>query len=281
MALPQGAALASDGPTVLEPSTSWNVDFAPTKCRLSRLFGSGDDQHLLFIEQSRPSDTFGLTVAGAEFERFRGRYRTHLQFFGEQTPHRTEPFKGNVGEFGEAMIYSSISLKSGDEAGAPDETGLAALPQLDPAFANQVEFVELKQGKRSVRLETGPLGEAFKVLNQCTQDMIREWGLDVEKHLTATKLPTWTNQSAVVRRIQATYPRQALRQGEQGIMRLRVTVDETGKVSDCVINNATIQDDLESPACREMRKAKFEPALDADRQPFKSYYANTITYRIG
>ncbi|MEM7665480.1 MAG: TonB family protein [Pseudomonadota bacterium] len=102
----------------------------------------------------------------------------------------------------------------------------------------------------------------------------------MEKHLSATRLPKWKNQSSVVRRIQATYPVDALGRGEQGIFRMRVIVSETGKVTGCVINNATVQDRLESPACKAMRKAEFEPALDADGKPFQSYYATSITYRV-
>lgn len=144
-----------------------------------------------------------------------------------------------------------------------------------------MQFVALKQGGREVRLETGPLGEAFKVLNQCTLDLLRDWGLDAERHLTMQSGPRWINQAALTRKITANYPTGALAQGEQAIMRMRVIVNEQGAVESCTILKATDTERLESPACRVMQGARFEPARDAAGQPFRSLYVTSITYRIG
>jgi hypothetical protein len=38
-------------PVVLKPSSPWNVDFGEDKCRLSRLFGEGENQHYLAFQQ--------------------------------------------------------------------------------------------------------------------------------------------------------------------------------------------------------------------------------------
>ncbi|MEL6738005.1 MAG: TonB family protein, partial [Pseudomonadota bacterium] len=100
-------------------------------------------------------------------------------------------------------------------------------------------------------------------------------------HLTATRLPKWSNEASVVRRIVARYPGKALQRGEQAILQMRVIVDESGKVTSCKIDEATTAGNVESPACREMANAKFDPALDADGQPFTSYYSTSIIYRIG
>jgi len=95
-----------------------------------------------------------------------------------------------------------------------------------------------------------------------------------------SRLPRWTNEQAVVRRIQATYPLQALRRGESGIIRLRVTVEEDGSISDCILDKATIAESLDPPACREMRRAEFEPALDKGGNPMRSFYQTNIIYRV-
>ena len=144
-----------------------------------------------------------------------------------------------------------------------------------------MQFVALKQGGREVRLETGPLGKAFDVLNQCTAGLLREWGLDPEQHLTRQNGPRWINQAALTRKITANYPTGALAQGEQAIMRMRVIVNEQGAVESCTILKATDTERLESPACRVMQGARFEPARDAAGQPFRSLYVTSITYRIG
>lgn len=270
-------------PVVIQPSSLWNVDFAADKCRLTRLFGEGENQHLLAFQQYWPADTAGLTVAGPAFEKFRSQQRTDVRFFDSQEPLRTQPFTGSVEQFGSGVIYSSIRITEGEPADTNkvDEPRSGGVPQLDAAEGDLVQFVALKQGGREVRLETGPLGEAFKVLNQCTLDLLRDWGLDPDKHVAATSLPRWTNQAALTRKILAVYPKEALAQGEQAIMRMRVIVNEQGAVESCTILKATDTKRLESPACEVMKRAEFEPARDASGQPFRSLYVTSITYRIG
>lgn len=271
-------ASAADDPVVLTPSSQWNVDFAPNKCRLARTFGEGENRHILFFEQFYPDEQAGLTLAGPELSRFRNRARTTLSFYEGHDGHRTEPFAGDMEIYGKAVIYANVDLaEEAAEEDDPDATGVA---QLDTEFGKRIEFVSLEQRGRVVQFQTGPLDEAFSVLNTCTQDMISDWGLDVEQHLAATRRPQWNNELAIARRLQAQYPSDALRQGEQAILRMRVIVGVDGKVEKCQIDAATTND-LDSPACREMEKAEFEPALDAEGQPFRSYYATSIIYRVG
>lgn len=266
----------------ISPSSQWNVDFGENKCRLARLFGEGEQRHLVFFEQYWPGRNVGLTVAGAGVTRFRGGQRTDLRFREDQMPLRTQPFTGDVGEYGSAVIYSSVNIETGigDE---PDESENqpAGLTLLDTDNAKAVQFVGLKQRGDETRLLTGPLDEAFAVLNQCTLDLVKDWGLDPEQQRTARQMPRWTNMDAIVRRIQAVYPRKALNRGEQAIMRMRVIVTAQGTVESCAIIKATDTEKLESPACKVMQDAVFEPGLDAVGQPMRSLYVNSITYQLG
>ena len=163
----------------------------------------------------------------------------------------------------------------------PSSARLLLFRQLDPALGGQAQFLEVRQGAQAVRLKTGPMGEAFKVLNQCTLDLLSQWGLDPAQHATSQRGPRMINQSALVRKIIADYPKDALSMGEQGIMRMRLIVSAEGTVESCTIIKATNTATLESPACKVMERARFEPALDAQGQPFRSFYATSITYRIG
>ena len=268
-------------PVVLKPGSPWNVDFAEDKCRLNRLFGEGEDQHFLSFQQYWPAREAGMTVAGPAFRKFRSLERTEVRFFEGQEPLERTPFTGTVEGFGTGVIFPTIQpgekvAKEEDESQAP-----SGMPQMDPAFGQKVRFLELKQGNRVVRLETGGLKDAFTVLNQCSLDLLREWGLDPERHVTAISRPRWTNQAGLVKRIMENYPRQAWQEGEQGIMRMRVIVSAEGTVESCTMLKATETDLLESPACKVMKNALFEPARDAAGQPFRSFYATSITYRGG
>ncbi|MEL7199464.1 MAG: TonB family protein [Pseudomonadota bacterium] len=263
----------------LEPSTSWNIDYAPNKCRLARVYGEGEKRHLLFFEQYWPSSDIGLTIAGPALSRFKSLKRTYFSTSEAQEPFRTEPFAGDVESVGPAVIYSSIDLTKGDTSAEHDAE--TKLELLDTKAAQNATFIRVRQGGRTVTFKTGPMGDAFGALNECAKSLLTDWGLDVAKHETARQLPKWQNEAKIVRRIASNYPGNALNQGEQAIVRMRVMIDETGTVTDCVINEATTTQKLESPACGPMAKAKFAPALDADGKPFESYYATGITYRIG
>lgn len=264
----------------IAPGSPWNVDFGENKCRLARFFGEGENRHLLFFEQYWPGERFGMTVAGPSYKRFGSSQRTDVRFFSAQSPIETKPFTGTIGEFGRGVIYSTLALAKSERSGKQDDAAAVGVPQLDKDTARQVEFVSLRQRGDEVRLLTGPLDEAFAVLDSCAFDLIGTWGLDVAQHRAATRLPRWLNKDAVVRRIVAVYPREALNAGEQAIMRMRVTVSAEGLVEDCAIIKATDTERLESPACKAMLDARFEPALDAEGKPMRSYFAESIIYVI-
>lgn len=281
-ALVLAAAPAQAEVIEIAPNGPWSVDFGETRCRLARFFGEGENRHLLFFEQYAPSAGFGMTAAGPAFRSFGDRMRTELRFNDKQTPRKTEPYAGKVAGYGDAVIYSSLSIAGeveGDEAA--NEVNAAGIPALDKTSARAVQFVSLRQRGDEVRLMTGPLDGAFAVLDSCALDLVGTWGLDVAAHRTATSLPRFLNREAVVRRIVAEYPRNAAAFGEQGIMRMRVTISAEGKVEDCAIIKATQADRLESPACRAMVLARFEPARDVAGQPMRSYFTESIIYQMG
>lgn len=59
---------------------------------------------------------------------------------------------------------------------------------------------------------------------------------------------------------------------------MRVIVDQEGKVAECHQHDASLLDAMKSPVCRLMERARFNPALDSERQPMRSYYVGLIRY---
>lgn len=273
------AAPAQADVVTLKPSSPWNADFGEDRCRLAGYFGEGEDRHLLFFEQYWPAPGAGLTAAGKSFNRFNNGAATALHTGEGRPPLETRPFKGDVEGVGDALVYSGINLAYGQAE--PEQAAAAGgLPALDTRYASGVEYLSFRQRGQEVRFDTGSLGKAFEVLNQCTAGLLTVWGLDAEQHKTAQRLPQWTNGEDVARKIMARYPRGASAIGEQGIMRLRVIVNEAGAVESCVVLKATTTKKLESPACGLIQEARFEPALDAAGKPMRSYYVTSITYKM-
>lgn len=272
-------ALAAQPTVVLEPSSAWHIDYDEEKCRLARQFGGEDNQHILFLDQSGPSETFGLTVGGAGFDNWRSSAKVSLRLGTLPERELAGFFVGDVAEYGSALIIAGMSLEPRKEKDDDETDEISdALPDIDPALAQSVDHIEFAQGKRVVRFATGNLGPAFEALNSCSQDLLSHWGLDLDQHRQAVSAPKWNNIMDIARELQRTYPRAALRSGDQGIVRMRLLIDESGAVTDCYIENATVAESLESPACSLMDRADFDSALDAEKRPMKSFYLTTIRY---
>lgn len=259
----------------LQPISPWNLDYAENRCRMARLFGSGEDRHALILEQASPGSRFGVTFAGSELRRFRNATELNIGL-QDDMPLRSKDNVGR-GEFpglGDAIIIASVGLSSDEERTLPYNAGF------DLEEASKVERIMLQHRGRILSFETGNMRAAFEAMNTCTMNLLEYWGLDAEAHQSYVP-PVWTNQEVIVRRLVSRYPSTALRRGEQGIFRMRVIIEEDGTVSDCLIENSTEVTTLESPACELMMEAEFDPALDTSGQPMRSFYSTAITYSIG
>ena len=77
------------------------------------------------------------------------------------------------------------------------------------------------------------------------------------------------------------YPSVALQKELEGTTGFSVTVGPDGRVSDCVITASSGSPDLDLATCTNVkRRARFEPALDADGTPTTGKYANRIRWQI-
>jgi hypothetical protein len=285
IALALSTAMVCHGPVeaetvVLKPTSKWHVDFGEERCRLARTFSDGRDDHLLYFEQNYPSNAAGVTVGGRSFARFKDRAETEVQIADGRAPLKTLPHKGELDRNRSALIYANLNLAL--DAQPENLRGLGpAVPRLNTAFADTVAYLSFRQREREVRFDTGPLGSAFKILNQCSESFLEFWGLDVEQHRGARRLPRWINDEEVERKIVKRYPAAALIASQGGITRMRVIVDERGMPESCVIEKSTTADSLKSPACQIMMKdARFEPAVDAGGKPMRSFFATTLTYQM-
>jgi TonB family protein len=264
-------------PVVLQPGSPWNIDFGEKSCRLTRFFGASDKPHVLIIDQYWPDQYFGLALAGPLVDHIDGEGKFALRFFEGQEPIRRVPFKGSIEGFGAAYFYTRIGIATKDQpATGPQPIG-TRFPAVDTRSAKDAAFVSLSADGNEIRLATGPLDDAFQILNQCARDFVGFWGLDQEKHRTATRMPYWTNEAAMVATVDF-IPFERIKPGERGIVRLRMIIDEAGKLVDCTVIEAPDVELVERPVCQAMKQARFEPGLDADGKPMRSFYATTITY---
>ena len=271
----------------LEPSakSNWMLDYGADRCRLARYFGEGDQRTLLYMEQYAPGDTLLLTVAGPAVRQLSRAAKIVIRFGPVQTEAVSQNFSiADFKELGPAIIlgYVMPGKQPQRQSKGEDPNLVSGLPQIDIATAGKVEWLSLQGNGALVTFALPQMHDAMAVLNNCSQDLVRYWGLDVERHKTMTRRAELLNYAQVAPKIEQAYPGSAGSRVEQAnlLVHLLVTVD--GKVSDCSIAEETTSETLgmQSNACQAFQKlGRFAPALDSAGKPMASFYSVEIHYR--
>ena len=281
---------AGEEPRRLSPSGGWVLDYADDSCRLARQFGDGNESIILAMDRFEPGNYFLLSLIGHPLGRVRSGRDATLRFGPAELEQNVEFLEASTGDV-PTMIFSrrvriaplsESELQLRAAMAERDEGHLFRPAPLDPRREQAVQHLYLDApGLSPILLETGSLGEPFAAFRRCIDELLTHWGIDVEKHRSLTREATPTQPPASW--ITASdYPTRALRRGEQSIVHFRVTVDTQGQVSDCHIQRSTSGgEDFRQAACDAItRRARFAPALDAEGNPIRSYYADTIVFMI-
>ncbi|RGP41796.1 hypothetical protein BPTFM16_02105 [Altererythrobacter insulae] len=268
----------------LTPASPWHISFNDGLCRLGRKFEHQAQEHMLIFEQRWPSDEFDLTAIGPALENVVTRSDTSLRFSTTQVQdHKTPAFRQDIAGWGPAALLVDARLPT--QASEPDDR-LNSISisspgiKLDTQLAQATEQVGIIQDELNIVFETGSLADPFAVLNDCTQHVLSTWGLDPKEQNAISSKSTILNENSVARRIQESYPSQALRNEEEGQVNLAVIVGSDGQVTDCLILKSSGSNALDRGACLGMLRAEFAPATNAEDESIASYYTTKITYSL-
>ncbi len=278
---------ASAEPVTIKPSSPWNLDYGEARCRLARVFGEGDDQTALLLEQHAPKQTLEWVLAGSALEDIRRSRKLTVQFGPGQPPVERRLSGDTFAKWEKAIRGESLTdgeAPDGNEEDADEEETSfpVGLAKLDPAEGSQIEHLRLVQGDRDIILELGSMGPAYQAMNTCMANLVEYWGADLEREEQRAHQPVWKNAPMVARQIQQHYPSGALNRGAQADLHVRIMIDAEGAPTDCKITNLTVAEQFDDKACQEiMQRGEFEPALDLAGEPMPSFYVTRVLYRIG
>ncbi|MEO0871884.1 MAG: energy transducer TonB [Pseudomonadota bacterium] len=274
-------ALPAKKIVTLQPSSDWNIEFGPDRCRLSRLFGTKEEPHIVYFEQAGPSARFALTMAGKELRIFEQHFNHLSMNPGDGYP-RVDHYWGEIRGIGPAVtvLEHDISEDLVSETEAVESYDSMELPAIDLDEAAKIDRIFYGHKGTAIAFETGNLSAPFQALNSCTSDFLRAWGLDQDQHAKFKSLPVLQNERDIDRSVKKLYPSMARLRGAQAIIRLVAIVEADGSMSDCWLQNATEGARFKSPACKVMQDAEFAPALDVNGEPMRSYFVKTLNYQI-
>jgi hypothetical protein len=266
---------------VLGPSTPWDLEYEADSCTLRRVFGEGERQTQLEMRRFEPGTDLHTAIASkAKMTRRAIRYRFGNQGEWRELPH---PLFAEFGDKLEGVIFrhSLHTTGAGESPGSGERTefDFENAMALEAGTAAQLDMLTLSGAfEDDLVLRTGPLKAPLAALNLCTDDLLASWGFDVEAHKTRTRSAGPVNLEG---RLLVNPPTTWM--GQWGPSRVRLTIDESGLVTECHINlPLTIEmprsdGDFEKRSCARIRTAfDFEPALDKDGRPMKSYYVTSV-----
>lgn len=291
-----------DKPLVLEPTSQWHMEYADDSCRLLRMFGEGEDQTVFFIERYEPGDSFFMLVAAEELrgpsatigltrQSVRRRVDPVFRFGPHGYEHDDTSQEGTFGELPAAMV-NGMRLVASPDADAEDEED--AFDPVEDAqdtdiFGQDVSaaqeaaisWLEFKQGSsQPIRLALGSMGAPMAAMRKCTDELLTHWGIDLEAHRGLTRAVAPKSDPGEWIRT-GDYPSHLMFQGEQGLVQFRLSVGADGAPTQCHIQTSTRPKGFDKAVCDAlMRRARFEPALDADGQPIASYYRGGVRFQI-
>ncbi len=264
----------------LAPSGAWQAQYEEGACRLSRMFGAEGNQHVLQVQQVAPDDEVNLTLAGPQLAGFVAGQTAEISWSSQIEPIEHFAETATLPTYGSALFLPKVRPGAAPDPDAEPEMFPEQSVAIDIEEARGIKFLKVEQGDAAIHLKTGPMLQALQVLNECTMHILAGWGLDPERHKTMSQPVRLQHLDRLARRVQENYPSDSLLRGEQGNVGVAVLVDAEGVVQRCIVTSDSGYERLNTAACRGMRLAKYEPALDGDGNPMDSYFATLITYRV-
>ncbi len=257
----------------------WQLDAADEECRIARAYTNGTDQVALALERNRADNVVRLVLVSNAMTTFRTTEQLGYRFLpdGQQQSARYIHAEMDGGQH----YFNLGSVMLGTPA-APSADG--AIPLYDraaeQAYAATITAIEINEGlTQPLRLETGSLRAAVTALETCTDDLVRTWGLDWEKHQGLTR------RAAPDGRASDWIPEGTVGFGEfasftGGRNPFRVMVSAEGQPTACTALWVSLDAGKNERICNAiMQNGRFLPALDATGQPLASYWI--VDYMLG
>ena len=283
-------------PIHLAPATPWVIDYAENSCRLIRRFGAGKDLTIFALESEAPG-AVDMMIVGNPL------YTTLKEVPARFLPLQAKSMLGNPGRTAAdrvpMVLWSSKVRLETDEAATVEEKEEAdrkAHPNVRPpgvslaeqaqkkaarlAFAESTTAVEIDVRRdRPVILDTGSLGAAIKIFDQCSRDSLRDWGVNpdlndkIVREVWAPRPEAWFSA--------LDYPNDMFESLKESVVKARLLVDATGGVTKCTALSHFDEPEFNRITCAAFTaRGHFQPAELADGTKVPSYYVVKVVFKL-
>ena len=270
----------------LAPSTPWTLDYADDSCALRRSFGDG--QAYFEMRRFSPASSLQITVAS---EALKARDLFAFQYRWSDEPEWREAgrLRIRLGDDLGGVIFVAGFVDVPDDLieGGDDDLYLRSIDwrAIEREAAARTDSIEVRgttlrgRTRGDLRLQLGNLEAPLKALNECVDELVTHWNIDVEAHKTLSRPAMPVDFAASSSMIG--YPPKMVRRNMPGLVNIRLSIDEAGRVTACHIQMPLSDSEFEASSCADIQHAfEFEPALDKDGKPIASYWTTRVLFRI-
>lgn len=246
---------------VREPTGKWLVEYGLDQCLLSRAYGTDAKPLTVTFERLPMMQKVGLFVLkNSKKQEMEGGpidvgseegHRASSRFTAYTIPTRDM-----------RIIHTELSEDVLSGIGRTQRVDIRASGELDERFA------------------VPGVVAALRALDDCTLDLGRAWGFTIEQQKAMrraaepiAKLGSHFSSDD--------YPSSALKNGEMGRAKVRISVDVKGSPTACTLTRPSGSKTLDEVTCRKLMKyAKFRPAIGHDGRPMPSIYLTSVSWLL-
>ncbi|MEP0189451.1 MAG: energy transducer TonB [Erythrobacter sp.] len=260
----------------LEPTSEWNLREYEDKCRVSRVFGVGENAVTLWLDQGGSRQNYNLTLIGEPLGNPYGPAIRIKPGDEEEIVRSYIKAKSSKGRpvlrmYGLTLVQPKLERE--DDADRPDVS-------ISEARAAAIQTLRLREAIRlPLQLQLGAMGPQFAFLQEC--------GARLERTLTS-RSRALTGEAQPPSPLNGDkwlsaqdWPAYLRRAKMEGTVTFRLTVGKNGKPSACSILRSNKPQLFDDAVCLALlKRAKFEPARDGEGEPVASYYLTSVTFRF-
>lgn len=265
----------------LEPSSPWVMDYAADSCALRRMFGTGEKRVQMELRRFAPGSSVLVSVSTNATP------PTHQAFQFRFEPQKKWRDAGGVyADFDDfkGVIFDDDLAPEGPDIDSSDKYSEAsgheqARRNDDDAAAGILGLDVRRAFGQAVILHSGSLSAPWAAMDKCLDELVTHWGVDAQAQKTLTRHAWPTNLRTIGRMMD--YPPKMLAKGMPGVVNVRLAIDEKGDITGCFIQMPLSDPAFEKSTCADLEHSlDFQPALDKDGHPIKSYWTTLVNFRL-
>lgn len=258
----------------VQASGDWQYRMEAESCRAYRSFGSGDDRILLQLRSFGPGSAVEAMVISNQLPKEPSSVRSvELSWDGKGWERHQIGLLGSVSGLPTITVQLSHRPIWAHLEGFIEDT-MYLVSQLDPS----VETMQLRiPAGAPITLQTGSLQGPVAHLAQCETSLMEKWGWGSDHLQRILSAPEMRNAKSFYGAI--IYPSAQVINRVGSITQLRLKVDASGKVADCVVQSSPGSSLFGSESCKRIKRlVRYNPARNLQGEAVDSFVQLSITF---